>query len=175
MKRSRDALLEKIVDDSLLRVGCSGLIGHVRVEWNSRLRTTAGMAHFGSRRITLNPKLVEVGGGEVKRTLLHELAHLVAQFRAGRRRINAHGVEWKRACRDLGIPREARCHALPFKVKRQARRHFYQCQGCETVLARVRPVKRPIACLKCCRKFNGGRYDSRFRFISIPEPQKLAA
>src|ERR1700687_2873461 len=40
---------------------------------------------------------------EIERTLRHELAHLLAQFRVGRRRIAPHGAEWRRACRDLGI------------------------------------------------------------------------
>lgn len=175
MKSSRDATLEKVVNEFLRKIGCIELVGDVRVEWNSRLRTTAGMAHFTQRKITLNPKLRDLEGEEVQRTLRHELAHLLAQARSGRRRIAAHGAEWKRACRDLGIPREARCHELPFKVHRQPRRHFYQCQECGTVLARVRPVKRMVACLKCCRKFNGGNYDHRFRFVPIPEPQPLAA
>jgi predicted SprT family Zn-dependent metalloprotease len=40
---------------------------------------------------------------EIDRTLRHELAHLLAQFRVGRRRIAPHGPEWRIACRDLGI------------------------------------------------------------------------
>lgn len=175
MKSSRDAILEHVVDDLVTAAGHPELAGQVHVEWNFRLRTTAGMAHFHRRKITLNPRLVEVAADEVQRTLRHELAHIVAQHRAGRQRIAAHGAEWKRACRDLGIPREARCHDLPFKVKRQTRRHFYQCPQCGFELARVRPVKRPVACLNCCRKYNGGRYDSRFRFVTITEPRKLAA
>src|SRR6266446_8423633 len=54
---------------------------------------------------------------EVDRTLRHELAHLLAQFRVGRRRIAPHGPEWREACRDLGIADEARCHNLPFASK----------------------------------------------------------
>ena len=37
---------------------------------------------------------------EVDRTLRHELAHLLAQWRVGRRRIAPHGKEWRQACRD---------------------------------------------------------------------------
>ncbi|HEY5792535.1 MAG TPA: SprT-like domain-containing protein [Chthoniobacterales bacterium] len=175
MKSSRDAILEHVVDDLLRYAGCPELAGRVQVEWNFRLRTTAGMAHYQRRKITLNPRLVEVAADEVQRTLRHELAHIVAQYRAGRRRISAHGAEWKQACGDLGIPHESRCHDLPFKIRRQARRHFYQCPECGFELARVRPAKRPIACLTCCRKHNGGHYDSRFRFAPISEPRKLAA
>src|ERR1700730_17806348 len=54
---------------------------------------------------------------EIDRTLRHELAHLLAQFRAGRRRISPHGEEWRQACHDLGIGDEVRCHNLPFHAK----------------------------------------------------------
>src|SRR5207237_3228502 len=40
---------------------------------------------------------------EIERTLRHELAHLLAQWRNGRRRIAPHGSEWSRACRALGL------------------------------------------------------------------------
>ena len=170
MKTSRDPLLEGVVDELLRQTDCTILMGQIRVEWSSRLRTTAGLAHYSKRKIVLNPRLVEVANDEVQRTLRHELAHLVAQYRAGHRRIPAHGTEWKRACRDLGIPQETRCHNLPFQVHRRTRQHFYECPNCRTQLARVRAIKRPLACLSCCRKFNGGRYDNRFRFVPIPQP-----
>ena len=80
-----------------------------------RLSTTAGLACWRTRTISLNPKLMEVSPAEVQRTLRHELAHFLAQHRAGRRRIAAHGAEWRKACRDLGIPNESRCHDLPLK------------------------------------------------------------
>ena len=96
-------------------------------------------------------------------TLLHELAHLLAQFRAGRRRIPPHGAQWRRACADLGIAGEARCHNLPFPIRRQARRYVYSCPNCELEFPRTRPLRRTSACHACCRAFNRGKYDPRFR------------
>jgi predicted SprT family Zn-dependent metalloprotease len=139
------------------------------------MRTTAGTACYRTKQIVLNPKLVEISAGEVQRTLRHEIAHLVAKFRAGRRRIAAHGPEWQEACADLGIPDEKRCHELPFKARRLTRRHFYQCPECTTVMARVRPVKSRVACIKCCRRHNGGKYHDRFRFREIAGPGERAA
>ena len=145
------------------------------VRWNPRLRTTAGLACWRTKTISLNPKLVEISPGEVQRTLRHELAHFLAQHRAGRVRIAAHGPEWREACRDLGIARESRCHNLPFKRSRHERKHFYACRECGTTLARVRPVKKRVACLRCCRKHNAGRYDERYRFVQVAAPDRLAA
>jgi predicted SprT family Zn-dependent metalloprotease len=100
---------------------------------------------------------------EVDRTLRHELAHLLAQFRVGRRRISPHGKEWREACRDLGIADEARCHNLPFATKGYAVRFVYHCPNCRREFPRVRRIRRAIACLACCRSHNHGQFDPRFR------------
>lgn len=172
----RDPILEEVARVLVRQVGCPRLARELTVSWNPRMRTTAGVACYQSKQIILNPKLVEISAGEVQRTLRHELAHLVAQARAGRRRVAAHGPEWLQACADLGIPDEKRCHDLPLKPRRLARRHFYQCPQCDTVMARVRRVKGRVACLKCCRKYSDGKYDERFRFREIAEPgDRLAA
>lgn len=168
-----DPLLEDFANQLLQAAKCRAL--HVSVCWNPLLRTTAGLACWRERRIILNPRLLEVSAAEVQRTLRHELAHLFAQHRAGRCRIDAHGPEWREACRDLGIPNEARCHELPFKRRRVERKHFYACPECRTVLARVRPLARRVACVKCCRKYNGGKYQERFRFHPVKPQESLAA
>jgi SprT protein len=100
---------------------------------------------------------------EVHRTFRHELAHLLAQWRVGRRRIAPHGIEWRRACHDLGIADEARCHDLPFATKTYAARYVYVCPNCKEKFPRVRRIRRAIACLACCRKHNGGEFDDRFQ------------
>src|SRR6478609_3460924 len=97
----------------LLRLGRHALADTIAVRWNPRMRSTAGLAYPGRSLITLNPRLRAFGEAEVDRTLLHELAHLLAHDRAGRRRIAPHGPEWRRACRDLGLDSEPRCHDLP--------------------------------------------------------------
>jgi SprT protein len=169
----RDILLERLCRQLLRMAKCPDL--KVTVEWNSRLRTTAGHACWRSKTISLNPKLIEVSPAEVQRTLRHELAHFLAQHRAGRRQIAPHGREWRQACKDLGIPNESRCHDLPLKRIRFERRFFYACRECGTTLARVRAMKRHVACLKCCRRHNEGKYHNRFRFVPVPAPERLAA
>src|SRR3954454_6740244 len=94
-------------------LGHAALAERLTVRWNTRMRSTAGMAYPGSARVTLNPRLIPFGDAEIDRTLLHEVAHLLAHERAGRRRIAPHGPEWRRACQDLGLIEETRCHTLP--------------------------------------------------------------
>ncbi len=146
----------------LLRANGAARIAELRVEWNSRLKTAAGRADYRQKLISLNPRLSE-HPAEIDRTLRHELAHLLAQFRAGRRRILPHGEEWREACRDLGIKGEKRCHNLPFPVRRYVARFVYRCPNCRQEFPRVRRVRRAVACLACCRAHNGGEFDVRFR------------
>jgi len=168
-RRRRDVDLESKARDLLRELGAAKLAREIRVEWNPRLKTAAGRADFHEKLISLNPLLRDVRAGlafnreEIDRTLRHELAHLLAQFRVGRRRIAPHGPEWREACRDLGIADEARCHNLPFATKTYAARFVYRCPNCQQEFPRVRRSRRAIACLACCRKHNGGDFDPRFR------------
>jgi SprT protein len=160
--RGRDVELEQIARHLLRALGATRVATELRVEWNSRLKTTAGRADYRQKLISLNPRLFE-HPTEIDRTLRHELAHILAQFRAGRRRIRAHGDEWRIACRDLGIADEKRCHNLPFPVRERARPYLYKCPHCRRDFPRTRRIKRAVACLTCCRAQNGGEFDARFR------------
>jgi SprT protein len=160
--RGRDAALETKARELLHSLGAKRIAPELRVEWNSRLQTAAGRADYRQKFISLNPRLVE-HPEEIDRTLRHELAHFLAQFRSGRRRISPHGPEWQQACRDLGIAGEKRCHTLPFPAKRHTPRFIYRCPSCRRDFPRARKLKRAVPCLACCRAHNRGEFDVRFR------------
>lgn len=163
-----DEGLTETCRDLLRKVDLAGAARLISVQWNSRLRSTAGYASYPAWKIELNPKLQEFEG-QVDRTLRHELAHLVAYHRAGRRRIEPHGIEWQQACADLGIPGESARHRLPLP-RREVKRNFtYACIHCGLTVKRVRKFSRYTACSACCTKHNGGRYDARFRFALIED------
>lgn len=152
------------------QMGLSQLEEKITLRWHPRLRTTAGQARASECMILLNPRLSGFPG-ELMRTFLHELAHLVAHARHPRRRISPHGAEWRAACADLGLPGEKRCHNLSLAAPRRVvRRHTYHCPCCRREVARVRPFRRGEACLACCRTHSGGRYNKRFRFVAGPPP-----
>jgi predicted SprT family Zn-dependent metalloprotease len=159
--------LEETARGLLRGIGCGKLAEQVQVRWHSRLRTTAGQALYAKCLVRMNPKLMQFGMEEIDKTLRHELAHLVARARAGRRRIEPHGAEWRQACRELGLPDEKRCHDLPLPRTQQRSRHRYRCPNCTRDYARVRPFRRAVACLECCRAFSRGRYDERFRLVKM--------
>jgi SprT-like family len=109
-------------------LGLGVLAAKLSVLWNSRMRSTAGLAYPNTSQIVLNPKLRGFGWAEVERTLLHELAHLVAHHRCGRRRISPHGPEWRRAwptrpvattclCPDAKWPAALSTNVLPARPK----------------------------------------------------------
>jgi SprT protein len=162
--------MEETARDLLRSLACHDLANRVQVRWNPRMRSTAGTAYPGKALITLNPRLIEFGAEEIDRTLRHELAHLLAHHRVGRRRIAPHGAEWQQACRDLGLIDEKRCHDLPLPRRKVARRFVYRCPNCAVELHRARPFRRKSACLECCRRFRGGHYDEKFRFVKVAAP-----
>ena len=154
--------LEEKAHNLLRANGANQIANKLRVEWDSRLKTAAGRADYREKLISLNPRLLEYPI-EIDRTLRHELAHILAQFRVGLRKILPHGVEWQQACIDLGIADEKRCHNLPFPARTFAARFVYRCPNCRQEFPRVRRMRRAVACLACCRKHNGGGFDPRFR------------
>lgn len=161
-------LLQTTARQLLHSLGAERIASGLRVEWNPRLRTAAGRADYRQKLISLNPRLIE-HPEEIDRTLRHELAHILAQFRENRRRrISPHGPEWRQACCDLGIEGEKRCHTLPFPARQYARRFIYRCPNCRRDFPRVRKLKRTVACLACCRAHNHGEFDIRFRLKLLP-------
>ncbi|MBT8038490.1 MAG: SprT-like domain-containing protein [Verrucomicrobiae bacterium] len=151
--------------EALIGLGLDALAKKVVVVWNARMRTTAGRAFWPEGKIELNPKLMDVAPGEVRGTLLHELAHLVAYARAGRRRIAAHGAEWRQACVDLGIAGERATHSLPLPGRTMRKKWRYACPACGDGFDRARKMKRAAACFTCCKEHHGGNYHARFRLV----------
>ncbi|YCM44251.1 SprT-like domain-containing protein [Verrucomicrobiaceae bacterium 227] len=151
----------------LKSLGLSDLAARVSVRWNGRMRSGAGRATWPVALIELNPRLVEISREEVWRTMLHELAHLVAYERNGNRRIQAHGIQWQEACADLGIPGEKATHELSLPSRTLKRRWRYQCPSCETSFERVHKFKSRVACYDCCRKVNSGDYHEDFRLREL--------
>ena len=171
--RKRDPILEQQARE-LLHPIAPKLSPLIIVGWNSRMRTTAGVAIASRWEVWLNPALCEISEAEVEKTLLHELAHLLAQHRYGHRRLAPHGQEWRKACCDLGIPDEKRTHQLPFVSRRMRRRYLLSCPGCGVSHSRVHRPRRRIACLACCRAHNNGSYDERFQFQLLEREIEIA-
>lgn len=168
MPSGRDPLLERLGRDLLATNNAQGLAEKLTVFWNSRMKTTAGRALYRTFSIQLNPAIRAFGEKEIDLTFRHELAHLLAKFRNQNRKIAPHGIEWRMACSDLGIPHESRCHSLPLPQTRKKRPYSYRCPSCQTLITRTIPLRGKAACKRCCRLFSAGKYDPRFVFEIVP-------
>jgi len=131
--------------------------------WNSRLSSTAGRFCPGRRiqgfrrkpQIEIADYLRSIPDGEmhIVDTMLHEMIHLHLWAEG---RPYGHTEEFHRIMKKVGAKR---FNPVP---KIRPYKHWYECPGC-----RVRvPARRRIdnsACMSCCKKHSGGRYDRRFR------------
>jgi predicted SprT family Zn-dependent metalloprotease len=160
-----DPGLGELCRGDLERLKLDDLAARVVVEWNPKMRSSAGRAYWPHGLIQLNPRLLEISDAEVKRTLLHELAHLIAYERHPHRRIKGHGKEWRQACADVGIPNEKATHQLALPTRTLRRQWLYECPACHKSFERVRRFKSAVACYECCRVSAGGNYHDDFRLI----------
>ena len=111
-----------------------------------------GCANYRTKTISLSRALTELNPeSEVRSTILHEIAHVLAGPKAG------HGPEWRRIARSIGDD-GGRTHSAvmpepPFQGT---------CPGCGKQVRKVR--RNRSACSECCNAHNGGRWDARFMF-----------
>jgi predicted SprT family Zn-dependent metalloprotease len=132
--------LPDVSDRALDMLEASGF-ADLPVEWNPRLKTTAGRARFRRRpedkvllpyTIQLNVCLRTEGPEATKKTFLHELAHVIAGHGEG------HGPRWKAICRQLGGTGE-RCHEYD-TMQRTGNKVVGKCERCDFKVIRTRKL-----------------------------------
>lgn len=137
-----------------------GLTGW-RFSLNNRLRG-CGVCYHGQRLIQLSRHFVEHNTeAEIEETLLHEIAHALTPGAH-------HGPRW-----------EAQVMAIGGKAQRCATAETIMppgkwvgvCPGCGR---RTKPRHRRgvIACGRCCKRFNGGRFSANYRYEWEARSQK---
>ena len=165
--RGQDEELTARCQDLVRLLDLDDLMDRLVVEWNPRMRSCAGRAFWPQGLIQLNPRLASISDSEVERTILHELAHLIAYERYPYRAIKSHGKEWRQACVDVGIPGEKATHELALPSRSHRRQWQYECPRCKKSFERVRRYKSAVACYECCRKTTGGTYNPSFQLIEV--------
>lgn len=137
--------------------------------WNSRLRSAAGRFIPGSRKffrqappkIEVASYLLQEEGAEalIHDTVAHEMIHLWLWVR---RRPYGHTGEFLTKMREMGA---TRYNPVP---KLRGPKYIYRCPSCEKDF----PARRKLgvlACLDCCKKESGGKFDRRFRLVMIEQ------
>jgi predicted SprT family Zn-dependent metalloprotease len=102
-----------------------------------------GVCKYRTKVIGLSKSLTALNSvEEVKDTILHEIAHAIAGYKAG------HGVDWKMVCIRIGA-RPVRCYTRDNVVTPKLK-YVAICGGCKKEHEKARIVKnnRRVAC-KC--------------------------
>jgi len=146
------------------------------VKWSRQLTRAAGSIDVRRRLIKLSvPLLIDAyatgaaGAGfeicgvrchdsqtALREILKHELIHLWL-FVHGRP--HGHTAEFRAKARAVGQPKTRHGIALPVPKSGW----LYHCPSCGVESPRRRRYGRPVACGRCCKKHNGGKFDARFQ------------
>lgn len=126
--------------DAILTELCAAHpLGYTPVLVWKNLRVTAGVAYYTKGVIGLS-KLLLTDEERLRRTLVHEYAHLLAVVRHGRKAAG-HGPTWRQAMLDLGAePAVTHNYAAKRNVRRQA--VTYRCKKCGAAIVRARRLPR---------------------------------
>ncbi|HMS55672.1 MAG TPA: SprT-like domain-containing protein [Fimbriimonadaceae bacterium] len=103
------------------------------------LRVTAGQALYLQGTIALSSKVI-VTEEQLRDTLVHEYAHLLAVSRHGRKAAN-HGEHWQQAMRDLGAEPK-RTHGYAVSRNQRHQEVVYRCKGCGAEIVTKRLLNR---------------------------------
>lgn len=135
------------------------------LQWNSRLRASAGRFFPGSRKyLRAFPPKIEVASylleeenasALVYDTMAHEMIHYWLWVR---KCPYGHTPEFLAKMRQMGVNRYNPVpRTRPFK-------YMYQCQACLKDFPARRKLG-PLACATCCKKHSQGKYDPRFKLV----------
>ena len=79
------------------------LPGYPTISFNIKGKKTLGMAYRHQNRISFNLEMAEKIGKDFEEVIIHEISHLI-QFIVYPDAKQAHGPEFRKICRTLGIP-----------------------------------------------------------------------
>jgi predicted SprT family Zn-dependent metalloprotease len=146
-----------------------GFLDAPEFAWNSRLRSAAGRFIPGSRKFFRQaPPKIEVASYLIEEeaaatliydTIAHEMIHLWLWVR---RRPYGHTEEFMVKMRAMGA---SRYNPVP---KHPSPKYIYRCPACN----RDFPARKKLgvlACLDCCKRESGGKFDRRFRLEMVEQ------
>jgi len=110
--------ISEVIHQTLAANNALDLVPLVKWEWNTRLTSTMGRYHPGTKKIDFSVVLFgRATQAEQDNTVAHEVCHMIVRHQFPH--ASAHGWEWKRAMRNAGYE-PTRCHSV--KVDRRARK-----------------------------------------------------
>ena len=123
-------------------------------QWDKAKRRL-GCCKQGKKIISLSGVLVEhYTVSEITDTILHEIAHALVGPQHG------HGYIWRKKAREIGCTAQRCCRAASVNGAPIEKTFIGNCPNCQHKVARYRRAR--AACVHCCRKFNGGKFDPQY-------------
>jgi len=154
-----------------------GILPACQISWSRQLTRTAGNIDVRRQRIKLSvPLLLEafhsdsLFGSEhivcgvlctdadeaLREILKHEMIHLWLHVKC---LPCGHTAEFRAKAKSIGQPRTRHNIALPPPTSGW----IYSCGLCGDSFTRRRRYGKPVACAKCCKRHNGGKYHERYK------------
>jgi len=131
-------------------------LGHWSLYFD-RAKRRLGQTRFSRREIGLSEEYVANNAEHLVRdTILHEIAHALVGSQHG------HNATWRAKCREIGAkPQRCKSQADGL-VQNQQFKWSVTCPNCGPRGGKHRKSNKPSACGTCCKRYNGGRFTSRF-------------
>ena len=102
----------------------------------------------------------ETNEDRVINTILHEIAHALDYKKRG---YSNHDDTWKRTALSIGCSGK-RCSSNSGVDKSRVMKWVAMCPQCERDVYYARKSKRELACGKCCKKHNNGKFSPHYKF-----------
>jgi hypothetical protein len=176
MSLMNEVALRSLYDE--LNADCfDGVLPPCRIQWSRQLTRTAGNIDVRRRLIKLSVPLLQdafrseslfgvehivcgvvcSGPDEAAREILkHEMIHLWLHEQG---LPSGHTPAFRAKARSIGQSRTRHNIALP--PPRSG--WIYACATCGDSFTRRRRYGKPVACARCCKRFNGGQYHERYK------------
>ncbi|NBU20850.1 M48 family peptidase [bacterium] len=142
-----------------------GFLDLPTLQWNSRLRSSAGRFFPGSRKWLIEfPPKIEIASYLIQEQRAHELIidtlghEMIHYWLWVRRRPYGHTSEFLAKMKAMGV---SRYNSVP---KVRPYKYIYHCQQCLKDFPARRKLG-PLACAECCKLYNQGKYDIKYRLV----------
>lgn len=113
-----DPLINRVIEETLEKVGMGHLKGRLVWKWSSRLTSTMGKAYTSKLEIHFSESLYQKATDEQRyENIVHEVCHVTADCRNGKRCM--HGPEWYAEMRRAGIQNPRRCHDVDIDARKR--------------------------------------------------------
>jgi predicted SprT family Zn-dependent metalloprotease len=127
----------------------TALANSIDTQFSNRLHRALGRARVDTRRVRLNPILLNVNIELLDEVLCHELAHIVVYTRFGRK-ARPHGSEWADLMRQAGYKPRLRINLEEEKLSILINTYVHLCPVCQIIRYARRPMYR-WRCVSCVK------------------------